>query len=60
MLVIDQILPTQPATYKIRDLADEPVVGSFYEQQLQETTQTTFRIEKVLRKRKGQALVVET
>ena len=57
VFVIDQILPTQPVTYKIRDLADEPIVGSFYEQQLQKTTQTTFRIEKVLRKRKGQALV---
>ena len=50
-------IPTQPATYKIRDLADEPIVGSFYEQQLQKTTQTTFCIEKVLRKRKGQALM---
>ena len=57
VFVIDQILPTQPTTYKIRDLADEPIVGSFYEQQLQKTTQTTFRIEKVLRKRKGEALV---
>ena len=57
VFVIDQILPTHPVTYKIRDLADEPIVGSFYEQQLQKTAQTTFRIEKVLRKRKGQALV---
>ena len=57
VFVIDQILPTQPTTYEIRDLADKPIVGSFYEQQLQKTTQTTFRIEKVLRKRKGQALV---
>ena len=57
VFVVDQVLPTEPVTYKIRDLADEPIVGSFYEQQLQRTTQTTFRIEKVLRKRKGQALV---
>ena len=57
VFVIDQVLPTEPVTYKIRDLADEPIVGSFYEQQMQRTTQTTFRIEKVLRKRKGQALV---
>ena len=49
VFVIDQILPTHPVTYKIRDLADEPIVGSFYEQQLQKTTQTTFRIDKVLR-----------
>ena len=57
VFVVDQVLPTRPVTYKIRDLADEPIVGSFYEQQMQKTTQTTFRIEKVLRKRKGQALV---
>ena len=58
VIVVDQVLPTRPVTYKIRDLADEPtIVGRFYEQQMQRTTQTTFRIEKVLRKRKGQALV---
>ena len=38
--------------------AGERIVGSFYEQQMQRTTQTTFHIEKVLRKRKGQALVI--
>ena len=48
VFVIDQVLPTHPMTYRIRDLADEPIVGSFYEQQLQKTTQNTFRIEKVL------------
>lgn len=57
VFVIDQILPTQPVTYRIEDLAEEPIVGSFYEQQLQKTSQDTFRIEKVLQKRKGQALV---
>ena len=43
LFVIDQILPSQPVTYKIRDLADEPIVGSFYELQLQKTTQSIFR-----------------
>lgn len=57
MFVIDQTLPTKPVTYRIRDLADDPILGSFYEQQLQKTTQSKFRIEKVLRKRRGQALV---
>ena len=57
VFVIDQILPTHPVTYRIRDLADEPIVSSFYEQQLQKTTQNTFRIEKVLRKRKDKVLV---
>ena len=57
VFVVHQILPTQPVTYEIRYLADEPIVGSFYEQQMHKTTQSTFRIEKVLSKRKGQALV---
>ena len=55
--VVDQILPIQPVIYKIQDLADEAIVGSFYEQQMQKATQSIFRVEKVLRKRKGQALV---
>ena len=57
VFVIDQILPTYPVTYRIHDLADEPLVGSFYEQQLQKTTQNTFHIEKVLRKRKEKVLL---
>ena len=57
VFVIHQVLPTHPVTYRIRDLLDEPIVGTFYEQQLQKTSQTKFRIEKVLRKRPGQSLV---
>ena len=57
VFVVDQVLPTHPVTYRIRDLMDEPITGSFYEQHLQKTRQTKFRVEKVLRKRKGQALV---
>ena len=61
VFVVDQILPTQPVTCKMRDLADEPIVGSFFEQQIQKTPQSTFefRIEKVLRKRKGHASACE-
>ena len=57
VFVVDEVLPTSPVTYRVRDLMDEPIIGSFYETQLQKTTQTTFRIDKVLRKRRGQALV---
>ena len=55
--MIDLVLPTYPVTYRIRDLADKPIVGSFYEQQLQKTTQNTFRIEKMHHKRKDKVLV---
>ena len=57
VFIIDRVLTTQPVTYRIRDLMNEPIIGSFYEQQLQKTTQTRFRVEKVLRKRNGKSLV---
>lgn len=57
VFVIQEILPTSPVTYRIRDLADEPITGSFYEQQMQKAMQDTFRIEKVIRKRKDRVLV---
>ena len=57
VFVIHEILPTNPTTYRILDLADEPIIGNFYEQQMQKAVQDTFRIEKVIRKRKDQALV---
>ena len=40
------------------DLNDEPFTGSFYEEELQKTSQEKFRIEKVL-KRKGDKLYVK-
>ncbi len=49
--VVTEVLPTQPPTYKISDQRGEVIQGSFYEQELQKTDQSTFRIEKVLRKR---------
>ena len=54
---IDQILPTNPITYKLRDLMEEDIEGSWYQEQLQLTDQNTFRVEKVLRKKKDQAFV---
>ena len=47
---------TIPVTYKITDYNGEEIQGSFYEQELQKTSQGTFRIEKVL-KRGDKALV---
>ena len=42
----------------IGDLNGEPIVGSFYEKELQKTSQEKFRIEKVI-KRKGDRLHVK-
>ena len=59
IFVIDEILNTNPVTYKIVDLQGEKVTGSFYKQELQKAKQETFRIEKVIRRdyKKKSALV---
>ena len=49
---ISKIQLTIPVTYKITDYNGEEIQGSFYEQELQNTAQGTFRIENIL-KREG-------
>ena len=44
---ISKMQLTIPVTYKITDYNGEEIQGSFYEQELQKTSQSTFRIEKV-------------
>ena len=39
-----------PITYDLKDLNDEKIDWSFYEQKLQKTTQEMFRAEKVIRR----------
>ena len=48
VFVIDGILHTKPITYRLVDLQGETVTGSFYEQELQKTTQEIFRIDEVI------------
>ena len=43
-----QIKNTVPLTYAISELNSEEITGSFYEKELQKTSQEKFRIEKVL------------
>ena len=52
-----EILHTTPVTYKLKDLNDEEITGSFYEPELQKTKQQVYRIEKVLQKRGKKILV---
>ena len=47
VFVVNEVLPTKPVKYKIKI---EEIARSFYEQELQETEQEIFRIEKVLRR----------
>jgi hypothetical protein len=57
VFTISRVQYTDPPTYKITDFNGEEIQGSFYEQELQKTTQEIFRIEKVIRKRGKKSLV---
>ena len=54
---ISKIQLTIPVTYTITDYNGEEIQGSFYEQELQKTSQDTFRIEKVLKRQGDKSLV---
>ena len=58
VFVVSKIKNTVPWTYVINDLSGEEITGSFYEKELQKTSQEKFRIEKVF-KRKGDKLYVK-
>ena len=54
---IKEIQNTNPITYKLKDLKDEEIKGTFYEPELQKTEQQIYRIEEVLEKGEKQSLV---
>lgn len=54
---MSQVQYTDPPTYTIMDNNNEEIQGTFYEQELQKTSQEIFRIEKVIRKRENKSLV---
>ena len=53
--MIKEIKNTVPWTYVINDLNGKEIIGTFYEKELQKTSQKEFRIEKVI-KEKGNKL----
>ena len=57
VFVVNKIKTTVPWTYEINDLNGEKIIRSFYEKELQKTSQEEFRIEKVI-KRKGDKIYV--
>ena len=59
IFVIDKVLNTNQVSYKIKDLNNEEIKGSFYEPELLKAEQDVFRIEKVIKRdyKKKQALV---
>ena len=50
IFVIKEIKNTVPWTYDINDLSKEQITGTFYENELQRTSQEEFRIEELIRK----------
>ena len=58
MFVIKKLKNTAPWTYVINDLNGEEIIGTFYEKELQKTSQEEFRIEKVI-KRKDDKIYVK-
>ena len=57
MFAVSAVQYIDPPTYKIADLNGEETQGTFYEQELQKTSQEIFRIEKVIRRRGDKSLV---
>ena len=57
MFTISKIQLTIPVTYKINAYNGEVIQGSFYEEELQKTSQKTFRIEKILRGKGDKSII---
>ena len=54
---IVEVKRTSPVTYRIADLSGDEITGTFYEPELQKTSQELFRIEKVIKRGKKKSLV---
>ena len=54
---ISKIQYTDPPTYKITDESGEEIQGTFYEQELQKTSQEIYRIEKIIKRLGNKSLV---
>ena len=57
IFVVKKTKNTVPWTYKISALNGEEIVGSFYRKEMQKTNQKEFRIEKVIKKKRGKLYV---
>ena len=57
VFIITEIKGTVPWVYVISDLNGEPIAGSFYEKELQKTSQEIFRIDKII-KRQGDGFYI--
>ena len=55
--MIKEAKNTVPWTYVINDLNDEEIIGTYYEKELQKTNQQGFRIERVIKRKRGKLYV---
>lgn len=54
---ISKVLKTDPITYKIKDMNNEEIIGSFYEQEMGKYESELFEVEKILKRSRGKVLV---
>ena len=57
IFTIAEVKRTSPVTYRMADLNGEEIMGTFYEPELQKTSQELFRIEKVIKRGKKKSIV---
>ena len=57
VFVVSKIKNTVPWTYVISDLNGEPIIGSFYEKELQKNSQERFTIEKIIKRKRDKLYV---
>ena len=60
VFVVSKVRPGPLTTYRVKEMDDTPVEGTFYEQDLQKVTvdeNTLWRVDKVLKRRPGQVFV---
>jgi hypothetical protein len=57
LFIISEILNTDPITYKIKDMNNETIIGSFYEVEMVKYNDELYEIEKVLQSNKNKVLV---
>lgn len=57
IFIISDILKTEPITYKLRDINQEEIIGSFYKDEMVKYDSDVYEVEKILKKQKGKLLV---
>ena len=59
IFTVKKVLRGDPNTYEIEDHEGEPIIGKFYEEELSpvDKNDNTYRVEKIIKRKKGKALV---